>query len=365
MSDLEHRLEQDARVKTEAWTPMNETLTPDDIIACRQMLHSYMKQHDISNAAVAKAIGKSPATVSQFVNGKYEGDVPKLARELRAWMDQDLKRRRAPSYEGFVLTSVAKRIISALQFAAKTSGIAIIYGPAGIGKTMTITAYQATQPGSICLRVKVGASSARGFLSMLCDELRVGRTQWIRPMIDRASEKLKDSGRMIMIDEAHRLGYDALEAVRDIHDITGCPIALLGTARIVKQIDEGMQESKQWITDQFGSRIAIRQDLTAVMRQKGRGGKLLFSHQEIRDIFASQGLRLQPDATHFLACIASTPRLGGLRTVKRVLAMCEVAFGDRAIDLAIVKAAYAKISADAEPPITVETENEQREAAAG
>ena len=291
--------------------------------------------------------------------------MPKLARDVRAWMDEDLKRRRAPTYDGFVKTAVASRIITALQFAAKTSGIAVIYGPAGIGKTMTITAYQSMRPGSIFLRVKVGATSARGFLSMLCDELRVGRTQWIRPMIDRASEKLKDSGRMIMIDEAHRLGYDALEAIRDIHDVTGCPVGLLGTARIVRQIDEGMQESKQWITDQFGSRIAIREDLTAVMSQRGRGGKLLFNQQEIRDIFASQGLRLQPDATHFLASIASTPGLGGLRTVKRVLTMCEVAFGDRAIDLSIVKAAYAKISANGQTPITVETENEQREAAAG
>ncbi len=347
-NDLLHRLEQDVRAMTEAGM-LKKQLTNGDILATQTELLNYIKQHNLSISGVARGIGKSAAVISQFLSGKYKGDVKKLTITIRAWIEQDLQRRRAPNYEGFVLTGVAKRIISALNFASKTNGIAIIYGPAGIGKTMTINSYCQKQPSTILVRICVGATTARGFLGLLCDALHIHHYMLTDKMIRAIIDKINHTGRMIIIDEAHRLKLNAYEAIRDIHDITQCPIALIGTAKIIRQIDENLRDSKDWITDQFSSRNCIRQDLLSAM-QGGYGGKLLFTSKEIFEIFDSQKIRLLPEAARWLAKLASTVGLGGLRRVQRILSMCEIAYPDKQISIEIVQAAYEKITSGSIPP---------------
>ncbi len=361
--DLVRRLLQDVRVMTEAGKLM-DTLTEGDIRAIRLQLGQYIKQHKITISGVAKSLGRSPAALSQFLSGKYAGDAKKLTMDVKAWMEDDLQRRRAPNYEGFVTTNVAKTILSALHFASKTNGIALIYGPAGIGKSMTVNAYSKKHPGTILMRIRVGALRVRGMLNLLCNELNIHEYQHTDRNFTLIAEKIAHTDRMIIVDEAHRLKFDGLEAIRDIHDITECPVALIGTSNMIRQIDEGLRDTRDWITDQFSSRSCIRQDLLSAMRSGG--GKLLFTEKEIFEIFDEQKLRLIPESARWLAALASTPGIGGLRRVRRVLSMCEIAYKEDAkLSVEQIKAAYEKItSGDSRPVIQEPKTHKQLKATA-
>ncbi len=343
---------------TEAGMLTNKELTTAQIATCRAMLKQYIAQHNISITFVAKAVGKSTSTISQFLAAKYRGDQASLGFAVHNWMHQDLKRRRAPSFDGFVLTKVAKRIYVAINFATETSRIAIIHGPAGIGKTMTVNAYRARNTNCLFVRVTAGSQNASGLLQKLGYQLSITTPHWIRTLMSLICGKLDETNRLIIVDEAHRLAYDALEALRDIHDQTGCPIALIGTAKIAHKIDDGLRDAKQWITDQFSSRICIRCNLMRDVESDG-GGKLLFSVAEINKIFDAQRLRLRPEASRWLAKLASTSGFGGLRIVRGILTMAQRAKKDE-ITLQLVMDAYAMIS-DRPAPVIKNTDQQAAE----
>lgn len=348
MDDIDRGLVQDARVRSEAWTPMTNIVKAEQIARTREDLQRHMATHSLSNRKVANALGVSPTAVSQFVNDKYTGDQAALAGKIIDWLDQEMTSRRSPKVSGFVETEVALLIRAAFNAARKHGGIALAYGPSGIGKTMTAAAYAAEHPRTIFVRVTSGAVTARGVLNLICDKLRLRKTNMIWPMIERVVERIGDSKRMVIIDEAHRLGVDALEAIRDIHDMTECPMVLLGTEKIAKTIDENNREARDWITDQFGSRICLRQDILGIAH---RGGKPLFTVDEIRRVFRSTNVKLATDAGRFLGALAGDPGLGGLRMAKRVLLIAaEHPKAGDGITGAMVRAAYRKVTGGLREP---------------
>lgn len=335
---------------------LSEITTREDVEAFCAQFRAYVKQFDIAYSYVARQIGLSPSTISQFLSDEgYAGDAVKVAKRIQEWMDRDARKRSGPKQEGYVATAVAKRILTAIQFTAEEGGIGIVYGPAGVGKTVTARAYsEKINPSAIYVRVCEGATTARGLLRLLCGELRIEGSTWKVVALEGLRNKLGGSGRVILIDEAHRLEFDAMEVVRDLADMTECPVVLLGTAKIINRIDDGLRATRNWITDQFGSRVAIRQDLAQALGKSGGGDKLLFTVEEIRAIYRLDKVKLHSQAGRFLASLASTPGFGGLRIVSKVLRMVQRAFPGEPITVDLCRAAYRKITSDGRTPPEVQ-----------
>lgn len=105
-------------------------------------------------------------------------------------------------------------------------GFALVYGQAGRGKTETARNYHA-QHGGVFFRVMQGMTQA-AFLQELCFHVR-----GMRPRSSAASkgaiiEALDAEPITIFVDEADRLHVDRIDDLRDIHDLTGTPIVLIG-----------------------------------------------------------------------------------------------------------------------------------------
>jgi len=334
---------------TEAGMLKGETITDEAIADCRLMLVQRMTNHKLSQEQVARGLGLSSSVVSQFLAGKYLGDNKQVAIRIRAWLDQELKADAAPKRSLYVQTAVAKQIQVALTAAMQSpmepgaARIALIYGPAGIGKTYVLQAFQRMNPASIYMRVNIGATNAGGFLRLFCVGVGLGTTPLKTAMFQAIVAKLHASNRLIMIDEAHKLDDEGLETVRDLHDQTLCPFALAGTDEIRRRLQDGLRVARRQITDQFTSRVCIRRDLTRVMQQKGRGGRLLFTVEEICQMFQGERLRLARDSARFLAELASTPGQGGLRTVRSILALCKALKMETAITVDEIKGLCAAI----------------------
>ncbi len=335
----------------------------------RELLIQRMDETGIKRHAIAKGTGLSEAVISQFLNDKYTGNNVSVAKNIQDWLERQSTQDSGPGKAQYVETAVSKQIKIGLNAAIAASPgdgrIALIYGPAGIGKTFTLQACREMYPTSIYIRIRTGSTSQMGFLKLFASSLGYPGSNCASRHFEEVVHVLKNSGRLIMIDEAHKLADSALEAVRDIHDETYCPIALIGTDEINRRMHEGLRVERRQFADQLNSRICIRRDLTRVMNSRGHGGRRLFTTEEIREMFAREQIRLAPESTRYLADLASTSGYGGLRAVRSILSMLKGKYESELVDIAIIKQAGDIIFDGRLPAIEIETEGQGRAAAAG
>lgn len=110
------------------------------------------------------------------------------------------------------------------------SGFVLVHGQAGRGKSVAADRYHFLNGGAY-VRVWQGWSQT-AFLQRLLFEVRGKDTDIPRHTGNRCKEMivelLQSNPLPIFIDEADRLKVDRIEDLRDIHEITGVPVVLIG-----------------------------------------------------------------------------------------------------------------------------------------
>jgi len=124
--------------------------------------------------------------------------------------------------------------------------------------------------------------------------------------------RLAGTKRMLMFDEVERVEFKALETIRDLFDLTGCPVLLRGKPAIYEKLGFRHLGDFSEVTDQLAARIVIRRDLTE--RTRGRNPRPLFSLDDIRKLIHAGDLKLHvpPDALKWLQMRASSLGTGSL-----------------------------------------------------
>ncbi|MDT7040836.1 AAA family ATPase [Candidatus Nitronereus thalassa] len=207
----------------------------------------------LSYGKIAKDLGMSAASVSNFFNRKQVGDVKKLADLLKHFIERERARDEASLLTvPFTDTRQAKKMMQALQFAHQYHRLVAVVSPPGTGKSTTVQEAQRRDPSI----VRVHAANFFGptaTLQEMCEELREPQTGTSRALMKRIRAKLKGTGRLLVIDDAHKLRPNALDTVQTVYDQTGIGIVLFGTRelkRILTAIDER--------SEQMASRVAGR-----------------------------------------------------------------------------------------------------------
>ncbi|EEM8928314.1 AAA family ATPase, partial [Salmonella enterica] len=164
--------------------------------------------------------------------------------------------------ERFVSTPTASKGLEVLSYAHLESEICVLYGAAGLGKTMILKEYARRDSNVIFIEADPGFT-ARTLLEELCGRLRLSKNGNIHALIEVCVEKLKDSGRLLVIDEAELLPYRALEVIRRLHDKAGIGVVLAGMPRLIVNL-----KGKRGEYAQLYSRVALALDLgNALARQ--------------------------------------------------------------------------------------------------
>ncbi|MDR0966685.1 MAG: AAA family ATPase [Myxococcales bacterium] len=145
------------------------------------------------------------------------------------------------------LTTLAQTAEALRTRATDLPGIAAIVGKPGSGKTQ----------GCVWLRDQVDAIymkansfwTPRSMLDCLCVETGVDTRGLRGVVIDRLIERLAISYRAIIIDEGDYLveKISLLDALRDIHDLSGAPLLVVGMQDFLAKVKR---------REQFASRIA-------------------------------------------------------------------------------------------------------------
>jgi DNA transposition AAA+ family ATPase len=269
----------------------SEEVSMNSFDPIRDLLRDHLNATGKSQRESAKAIGVSEATLSQFLRGSYPGDMHEVAGKITNYLARHEKRLAVPQEPDFVETSIASEIFTVAEFCHNHNKIGLVYGDAGIGKTLALTQYAAAHPDVIFIRARVELKSARAIINEIANKL--GK----RDIIDT----LRGTGKLLIIDEAQRLTHSALETLRDIHDESGIGIVFSGN----KDIYDRMRGKKGALFAQLFSRVGMRRYLQCrdVMKK------------DVEVVF-NQFYQIDKQCLEYLYEISTRINGGGLRQAK-------------------------------------------------
>ena len=207
--------------------------------ALQQKLAEFKAKSGMNQTMLARGIGISPASISMYLNdtyaekgGKYETIEPKIEAFLEV---QESKAQREELVLGFVSTKTTRRISEVMRDAHEAGDTVVIYGQAGLGKTQAVKNYCEKNPAAILIEANP-SFTALVLMRKLAAAAKVSTVGSLNDLFESVSDRLRDSGRLIVVDEAENLPLRALEIIRRLHDDTGCGLVLSGMPRLVANL---------------------------------------------------------------------------------------------------------------------------------
>lgn len=201
----------------------------------REEIKKIVETDGLSNSAVARACGISAAAVSTFLSGKYEGRNDRVERALEAFVRRHREKKRTRVDLEYVDTSLAKKIREIADMVHTDCEVGVLVGEAGVGKTFALRRYAELNPDVILIEVDFGYS-ALWLFKELCREVGIEHRGQLSEMAAGIIKRLRDSGRMIIVDEAEYLPHKALELLRRVHDKAGVGMLLVGMPRLIHNL---------------------------------------------------------------------------------------------------------------------------------
>ena len=218
----------------------------------------------LPQARAAREIGISGGALSQWLAGTYAGDTAAVDAKVRSWLEARGEREalaeRLPAPPDWAETPSSQRVISGLTYAQAAGYIAVIHGAVGVGKTMASRRYASLRPNVWIATMSPWTNTVRACLEQAAGAcgLRTAGFRAARIAV-RLCERLDGTRGLLAVDEAQHLGVPALEALRSVHDATGCGLALLGSDRLYERLTGGRRAAEfAQLSSRIGRRVRLR-----------------------------------------------------------------------------------------------------------
>ncbi|HGY1221412.1 TPA: AAA family ATPase [Klebsiella pneumoniae] len=223
-------------------------------------LNDLMTRKGYSQTQVARAIGKSTAVINQYLQGKYAGDVPAIDALARSFINREVEKEKSQKITArFVPTVTSRKGMDVIRYAHLDGDLNVIYGAAGLGKTIILREYAAQHRDALLIEADPGYT-ARVVLEELCGLLGISKRGNMHELSEACIAALRDSGRLLMVDEAENLPYRALETLRRIHDKSGIGLVLAGMPRLIINL-KGKRGEYQQLYSRVGFALCIGDSL--------------------------------------------------------------------------------------------------------
>lgn len=195
-----------------------------------EALKEYISNTGKTQTAVSKELDVSTGMLSAFLKGAYKAPhkvIPKIQELLRVCE----KKQVAPREPDYVDTGISRIVLNAIRYSHIQGKISVVYGDAGIGKTMAFRHYLEENSLAVGITISPTFSSITGVNELLAEALGV-RERVARRITSEIIAKLKHSGRVIIIDEAQHLTTRTLNHLRCMSDESGVGICLIGNLEV-------------------------------------------------------------------------------------------------------------------------------------
>lgn len=198
---------------------------------------------------IAAGTKASRATINLFLCDKYGGDNKKVAEEVLRFLERDHKTEEAVVAIQPVETKAFTDVQAALDLARTTRKIAIISGDPGTGKTFAAVQFAEQDPRfNLMLYTRYGMGSPKGFFAELWRVLQ-GAEQTHYGYGERMSgmvlEHLKKKPRFVIVNDAHRCGFEVFAFACDIVEQAGVGIAFIGHSVMRDNIQKLQRKDSQ------------------------------------------------------------------------------------------------------------------------
>ena len=240
--------------------------------ALQAQLDAYLsEQSGLPQSKAAAMIGVSPTALSQYRNSKYPGDVEAVESKIEEFLRTrsaaaQAEAEKAPYLSaGYVPTSVSEDVYKAIQYCQLERGIVVLHGDAGIGKTRGAARFVQDNPANaIYIRCTPVGGTLTAMLRQLGTALKLPATRNRLELSMAIHDRLKGTDKVIIIDEAQNLRFDALEELRSLSDPddltgeSGTGICLIGNSEVYSRL-QGRQQAQ---FAQLFSRIRMQREYT-------------------------------------------------------------------------------------------------------
>jgi DNA transposition AAA+ family ATPase len=302
-------------------------LTEQDVKEVIDRVRSYLKERGVKHSQVAKAIMVAPSVVSQILSGTYAADPRGHIMAMDRWLERATAADATPDTAKFVWTGVARQIRLAAQRAIDKADkgldgrISLVWGDPGCGKTLALEAVAETENG-ILIQCDFHCATASSLLEKIARSMRPHIPGTGRKLKEALTERLRGSGKLIIVDEIHALltakDDNPFHTLRRLSDETGCPQLWAASCDLVSQLR--LREQRREPLSQIIRRIGTQFHLTAAIAGQTDGGRPLFTVEEIIQIYGRNEMRLSRDAAKFLARLTTDAKLGLLGTCTELVA---------------------------------------------
>lgn len=192
----------------------------------RTELRELMEKNNYSMAYIATATGIAKSTISMWLNENYNGKNDKITDVINNFIQRE-KERTFDEDLPIVDISIIKYISEIGRLCHTKGKIGVCVGVAGLGKTVAVKEYAKTALDAILIESDSGYT-AKSLLKEIHRRLGLSGKGSVYDLMSEVVNKLNQSGRLLIIDEAENLPYRALEITRRIHDKTGVGVLLVG-----------------------------------------------------------------------------------------------------------------------------------------
>ncbi len=211
-------------------TRYNENYTQQDIKYVSKIIDWMNESQTRSNAWLARCVGCSNAYISNLLSGKMPVKADKLIADILPIME-DTRREHRPGE--FVETSTWMIVQYACRMARDEGGFSVVAGSPGVGKTVGLRHYAQLHPNTLFLEGSEFTNST-AVIDDLLEKLgaKTGFTLTKRKKVRTIIDLLKNTGRLIILDEADKCQKDTPDPLRTISDATGCGVVLAGNVNL-------------------------------------------------------------------------------------------------------------------------------------
>jgi DNA transposition AAA+ family ATPase len=289
------------------------------------------KALELSNTEVAKRADIPLSTYSEAKRFTYSGNYGPIAAKLRRWITSEETRLETDAAGlpelGFVETSMARKMLTAMKFAQSRPAMVLCTLGAGLGKTMTLKHFEQTTPHALRVVIEPTEGRPAPAIRKIAAAYEVTGFHTTPLLAELKRRVSRDSGRqpVLLVDEAQNLSNEAVNQLRFLLDEAGCGIVLAGNEDLMARYSlaatrEGYGQIHRRIFMRVHIKVAPIEDIDLIL------GRLRITDEAI--------IRL---------CRQIGTRVGGLGQVVETLEFAsQLAFGHgRAIAAADVKAAWA------------------------
>jgi len=284
--------------------PGNSTEPPvqEDCNTVAERVRAAITVRSLSQNTAAREIGISSSALSRFLSGTYGADDRAVATKVAAWLDLIDQRDKLPAGVTttlrFVRTPTSDRITGALEYARLIGDLVLVAGVPGVGKTTAMKHYRDANAN---VWLSTMSPDTKTPVPML---MEIGISLGLRSLAGGAakmrrdiSERIRDTGGLLILDEAQHLGAEALETARRIFDSTGVGLVYAGDDKLWEKVSAFPQ-----LSSRIGKRVTIMStssaDITALTSALGiEGGEerkflgqIARTHSGLRSIAKTQRL---------------------------------------------------------------------------